>query len=342
MCKEAFEGMYRSIHSKVVPNVAFVRSPTEMSVVGGIAMAYFNKVEEGAPPALRYDDMTDDVVTRGVCDAIGVVFPPSAIGKAPPQVTGASDAYNVYAPNMPDYRRIIRSFGLDEEYAKAEILKTSNLWQMGNWGAGDTAFLSFFKDVVNLPIDFSKYLDWEKATIHGCLRVVHERFVVVSDFPAELKQEVQPNGTRQPHCVDGPHLRWRDGSEEYAVHGISIPAWVFRRPQDITPDNIMAEGNAEVRRVMIDQYGPLRFAQDSGLVVVDEQLDELGLPVQLLRKDVPDDEPIVVVKLTNSTLNPDGTRRTYLERVPPTFTNALAARNWGSGMPDDARYEVQT
>lgn len=64
--------------------------------------------------------------------------------------------------------------------------------------------------------------------------------------------------------------------------------------------------------------------------------------MRLLRRDVPGDEPIVMVELVNSTPDPDGTRRKYLGRVPPSMRTCWEARNWRCYLPPEARFDVQT
>ena len=47
-----------------------------------------------------------------------------------------------------------------------------SMWQGGNFWSGWTAFLTFFRYVAKLDIDYSKFEHWEKATIHGSVRFV--------------------------------------------------------------------------------------------------------------------------------------------------------------------------
>jgi hypothetical protein len=44
------------------------------------------------------------------------------------------------------------------------------------------------------------------------------------------------------------------------------------------------------------------------------------------------DEDVVLVEVTNSTPEPDGSVRTYFLRVPPTTTTARAAVAWTFGL----------
>jgi hypothetical protein len=108
----------------------------------------------------------------------------------------------------------------------------------------------------------------------------------------------------------------------------------------MTIAQIEAETNAEVRRVMIDRYGPKRYLEDSGAVVVQEMPADhpiVGLrTARLLRKEVPDDETIIMLDLLNSTAEPDGTVKRYMLRCDPnayggaaaTDVHAAAASTW--------------
>jgi hypothetical protein len=98
----------------------------------------------------------------------------------------------------------------------------------------------------------------------------------------------------------------------YFWHGVLVPAFVVTRPEWITVKHIEQEENAEVRRVMIERYGLARYIVDSGAKEV--AADDFGV---LYRKDLTGDEPIVMVKVVNSTAEPDGTFKDYFLRVHP-------------------------
>jgi hypothetical protein len=54
----------------------------------------------------------------------------------------------------------------------------------------------------------------------------------------------------------------------------------------------------------------------------------------LWRIDLPNDEPVVMVEVLNSTPEPDGTTRTYWLRVPPTTSTARAGVAWTFGLTE--------
>ena len=99
----------------------------------------------------------------------------------------------------------------------------------------------------------------------------------------------------------------------------------------ITVARIEAETNAEVRRVMIDLYGSKRYLIDSGATVIQELAPDhyiVGLrTARLLRKEVPNDETIIMVDVLNSTPEPDGSVKRYQLRIDPSAYEGLASRD---------------
>lgn len=132
------------------------------------------------------------------------------------------------------------------------------------------------------------------------------------------------------HCVDGPAVEFADGFKIYAFNGVRIPANVVERPQSVKLEEIDKEANVEVRRIMIQRYGLSRYLEDSGAVQIDA--DDCGV---LYKKALAHDEPIVVVKVTNPTPEPDGTHKEYFLRVPPYISTARAAVAWTFDMKSD-------
>lgn len=126
------------------------------------------------------------------------------------------------------------------------------------------------------------------------------------------------------HNAEGPALVFSDGFKVYAWNGVIVDdARIIECPESITIEEIEQAANVELRRVLIDRFGQSRFLTESGAEAIDE--DEAGV---LYRKDMGDDEPIVMVKVVNRTAEPDGTFREYFLRVPPEITSAREAVAW--------------
>ncbi|WP_435856927.1 DUF6745 domain-containing protein [Streptomyces longwoodensis] len=126
---------------------------------------------------------------------------------------------------------------------------------------------------------------------------------------------------------DGPALAYPDGFALYAWRGMPVPAAFLEELRTLTPQRIRDEENAELRRVMLEFYGYERYLADSGARPL--HTDETGT---LWRIDLVGDEPVVMVEVLNFTPEPDGSRRTYWLRVPPTTRTAREGVAWTFGL----------
>jgi hypothetical protein len=171
-------------------------------------------------------------------------------------------------------------------------------------------------------------------------------FAILTDRPEIISRDEQ----NRLHSVTGAALKYRDGYSLHYVHGVRVPDFVIERPQEITLEKINSEHNAEVRRVMIERYkhgheqeGYSAYLMDSGAKEIDRDEVTLKDDIILYRKDIPDDEPIVMLSMLNSTPEPDGTIKRYMLRVPPDITKALDAMAWTWGLkPEEYRPLVET
>ncbi len=176
------------------------------------------------------------------------------------------------------------------------------MWNGGSqWGQW-VSFISFFRHVAKLELDYSKWDHYETLAIISGPRIMHADFCMISDRPEILTVDEQ----NRPHNDDGPFCRWRDGTALYSVHGVRVPGWVVEHPDRITAETIENEKNVEVRRIMIEKFGLARYVQDAQFEELDVDKDPLGQPRRLLRRD-----DIVIVELTNSTIDANGSRRVY-------------------------------
>ena len=153
-----------------------------------------------------------------------------------------------------------------------------------------------------------------------------EGVVIACERPSV--QQVDDQG--RLHRLDGPALLCRDGFPVYAVHGVRMPDWVIEQKELISIEKIDAEQNAEVRRVMIEIFGQERFLIEGGAEEIAS--DDFGT---LYRREIDGDEPLVMVKVVNSTAEPDGTFKDYFLRVPPTCQTPQEAVAWTFDIPSE-------
>ncbi|MCC7372593.1 MAG: hypothetical protein IT306_29535 [Chloroflexi bacterium] len=173
----------------------------------------------------------------------------------------------------------------------------------------------------------------------------HRDFIMVSERPHTIRTEqIAPRGwgSHRLHSEDGPAVGW-EGWGVYAWHGVRVPAQVITAPHSLTVEQINAEPNAEVRRVMVERYGAERYLRASHAAQVHADTDGLGHPRTLWRLPQADDEPLVMVEVANSTPEPDGSRKRYMLRVPPSMRTCQEAVAWTFGVePEQYRLAVET
>lgn len=203
---------------------------------------------------------------------------------------------------------------------------------VGGWWWGG-AWTSFFREVCDLELENNL---WERARAYeatlesACWWWPHREFVIVSERPTVINRElVNPQvargfGSHRLHSESGPACGFRDGWGVWSWHGVRVRRYVVEHPGRITLKEIKAETNAEVRRVLIERYGLSRYLLDSGAVKLCE--DEFG---ELYKTDIDGDEPLVMVKVMNSTPEPGGSFKAYFLRVHPELRPMLADKQFG-------------
>ena len=126
-----------------------------------------------------------------------------------------------------------------------------------------------------------------------------------------------------PASLKGVQLRWR---------GVVVDERVAFRPELITAEEILAEPNAERRRVLLERMGYDTFLAHANAKTLDEDRDAGGVR-RLLRVPMEGDEDLVCV----SVICPS-TGRQYVIRVPPTMETCHQAVAWVAGFDDPDEY----
>ncbi len=105
----------------------------------------------------------------------------------------------------------------------------------------------------------------------------------------------------------------------------------------IKVSTILGEHNVEFRRALVGAYGFANFMRDAGASIIHQ--DEFGELYCFRFKDYEPlngiDEPLVMVKVTNKTPEPDGSHREYCIRVPPRMNTAREAVAWTFQMSEN-------
>lgn len=127
-----------------------------------------------------------------------------------------------------------------------------------------------------------------------------------------------------PEASQGVQIRWR---------GVPINERVAFQPETITATEVLQEGNAEVRRILLERMGYERFLSQARAKVVDADTDPGG-ERRLLQVPLPNDEDLVCLAVYCPS-----TGRQYMLRVPPTMRTCHQAAAWIAGFDNPNDYK---
>ena len=320
---DAINGLYDAAKLPRPEHIVFVPSPLVGRVASGFAAAIWHMRDKGRPAATG--DATEAATeaatwaaTRAATEAATWDATEAATEAATWAATraatraatwDATEAATWDAPTKGWARALAARIAPNAVELLVSCANAAmSMYAGGNMWAGYSAFLSFFRHVAKLPLDYSKWQHFETASELGGFRWMHPKFCIVSDFPTVLRVDE----ARRPHCDDGPSHEWADGWKLYHWHGLRIDdehSWIITDKARITPDLIDAEPNAERRRVMLEVMGYERYVAERKARVVAEDTNH-GQPRRLLEMSVRG-ETIRVLDVLNGSLEPDGSRRRF-------------------------------
>ena len=181
------------------------------------------------------------------------------------------------------------------------------------WAQYDS-YLTAMRDILGLRLpEHDKYTAWEDCAIHGGYRFMHERFCIVCDFPEFIKTDEN----HEPHCIDGPSHRWRDGWELFHLWGVRIEPEML----DYDARQIMAVENAEQRMTLIKRAG-----LENMLEHLDSQCLDSRDGYDLLTLNI-NDRPCEYLKMVNPT-----TGEIHVEGIKPGIKTVNQAIAWRMGL----------
>ena len=356
--RKAIKGLYESANLVPPPDerIVFVSSPFVARFAGGFAAAIWwlrNNKKENVMDATRAATQaaTRDATEAATGDATG-----SATRDATRDATryatwaateaatwDATEAATWYATSITKNKWFnfsiksminlsinlkIGKFGLDCAY------ESSKMWNGGNQWSAYPSFLSFFRYVAKLNIDYTKWDYYEKAAIHAGHRIMHEKFCIISDRPEILKIDEQ----NRPHSFDGPFCRWRDGSALYSIHGIRVPMWICEtKKEDFTKEMIVNETNADNRRCIIQKIGIEKAIELLGADVIDSYESPIGGKYELLQIDYDGRGKRCYLKMKSKSID-----AYHIEGIKPGITTVKEAIAYRNGLDKFEEPEILT
>ena len=156
-----------------------------------------------------------------------------------------------------------------------------------------------------------------------------EKICMVCDRPRHLRFDSQ----NRWHAEGEPAIEFADGWNFYCYHGVRLPEKYGKVHPDLwKAEWLLAEDNAELRRVLIQGIGYDRICQE----LAAEQIDSWQ-EYTLLRIDNADVERIYLLKMTCPS-----TGFIHALRVPSNLTSAREAIRWVNWDIDPEEFSVQT
>ena len=229
----------------------------------------------------------------------------------------------------PSPKSAITAIAKANHCSEKEVVNLDRFW--GSMEAHWVAFYKFAGNLVEYKKTDSEVLElWSEICKSAGWWWPYGKVVFISDRPELIRWETD-SGDQPPrlHSLDGPSVRFRDGWEMYCIRGVTVAKDVIMDPTWLTVERINAEGNAEIRRVYLEKFGQARYIRESEIKKFQE--DTCG---QLFRKELTGDEPLVMLRLLDSTPDRNGKREIYWFRVPPDMKTARQAVAWQWGVEE--------
>lgn len=198
-------------------------------------------------------------------------------------------------------------------------------FQWACYGQHDAGWLAFYDYFQQIGVEGLEQLDGLKKAAKFCgwwWPMSH--IAVVTEQPINLGLDDQG----RLHHGNARAIEYNDDWGLWVWNGTNVPKRYITDPDSITAQEVIEQENAEMRRIMVERMTPERFAEESNAKTLDEDTDKLGLPRKLIQVEMPTGEPWTAVQVMNSSEEPDGSRRSYSLRVPPTTTSCAEGIAW--------------
>ena len=202
------------------------------------------------------------------------------------------------------------------------------------WGSHDSYWIAYYlfsqcylKSDIYDSDDLAKLQGWATLAQNCFWWYAYDGICFVSDRPTAYGLDTQG----RLHGDSAMCMEFADGYGFYAWHGVRVSEDIIMHPETITIEQIDNERNAEMRRILLTRFGEARYIEESGIEPVHQ--DDFG---RLYIKQIPMDEPLVMVRVLNSTPEHDGSIKPYWLRVDPNayegdarrYAKAAVASTW--------------
>ena len=135
------------------------------------------------------------------------------------------------------------------------------------------------------------------------------------------------NENRVLHSDDSPAMQFADGTTVWAINGTRLPTasgeQIVMRPDTMTTDQILREPNEEVRRIMMERFGWVRFLRDTNAKELNRRFNQISQGWEVLYQVSESEREPHRLHVADPS-----TGREYVLGVRREFTTCEAAQNY--------------
>jgi hypothetical protein len=179
--------------------------------------------------------------------------------------------------------------------------------------------VKFINEKFNQELELNEKMNIVKLLVMAApMYLPFENFCFVCENPSTMRISVSDlAGTEEAA------LGYSDGLELSLFTHLAGRRVLVPKRETVSLDHIKKQKNIEVRRIMIEHYGPDRFIEETKLVPV--KADKFGKLYRCVDEGF---EDIVMLQVVDATPTEDGKFRHYWLRVPPTVRTPRQAVAW--------------
>lgn len=199
--------------------------------------------------------------------------------------------------------------------------------------------IDFAISVMQLDAGIENWQAYQLLTQECCWVYAFEKTCFVIERPVKVCWDAQ----KRLHAEGKPALLFADDTCVYAYQGAVLPERYGKvSPHRWQADWILAEKNAELRRILIQGIGYERLCQELRAQTLDTWREYVLLKIDLPQQAQVDgrdviEEPIHLLKMTCPS-----TQQIHVLRVPPTIYSAQEAIRWVNWDVDPTDFAAQT
>lgn len=266
ICDRACKEMYVAAGLVAPEQVVFLKSPVAVCMAGPLARALLDLDGDGTKP-----------LSRGAIEQLMT----AALQKLPDacQKDIRDCVTQLVVLKSPDQESTEAEVVRIGEKVAQELLSCHEHRNGGNQWAHWLAYQDFCVEEHGVLVEGKNvFLPYRELGLHSGPRYMHEKFCIISDRPTVLSA----NDRNQPHNPNGPSHAWGDDIKYWHIDGIQLTEQIVMKPETLTVQQVIDQGNVDVKRIMCERMGWEKYLVESGAVPMDRRKNDIEVTLEVL------------------------------------------------------------